>query len=297
YAVIEMGANHPGEIAWLSRLARPTVALITQCAPAHLEGFGSVDGVARAKAEIFSGLDENGTAVVNADDDYAGLWQESARHYRQISFGVKNKADLTASDIQFDPDSGNTRFTLHTPAGAVSVNLPLAGEHNVLNSLAAAACCQALEIPIQRIKTGLERMINVSGRMQMKSTSQGARIFDDTYNANPVSLKAGLQVLSRYPGRKWLILGDMGELGLQAEAFHRQAGEMARTCGIERVYALGDQSRLVAEGFGEGARHFDSPQALLESVKPELARDVTILVKGSRSMAMDGIVDSMMEGS
>jgi len=295
YAVIEMGANHPGEISWLTKLARPTVALITQCAPAHLQGFGSVDGVAKAKAEIYSGLIDNGTAVINADDEYAEFWRGAAARYNQLSFGMKNKADISARDVHFNIETGMTGFSLHTPAGFESVNMSLAGRHNVLNSLAAAACCIAIGLPLDDIKRGLENMSAVHGRMQMLYTKAGARIFDDTYNANPASLNAGLGVLSSYPGKRWLILGDMGELGDYSEDLHRHAGEAAREHGIERIYALGDFSRYTVEGFGSGARHFHEVDKLLESVKSDLVPDVTLLVKGSRFMAMDRVVRSLME--
>jgi len=297
YAVIEMGANHAGEIAGLSRLVRPDVALITQCAPAHLEGFGSVEGVAMAKSEIYSGLGPDGCAVVNADDDYADYWRGVASAYRQLSFGITHPADITATDIVFNPETGKTGFTLTTPAGAVSIMLPLAGRHNVLNALAAAACCAALRIPLDDMKQGLERMSHVHGRMQMKIAGSGARIFDDTYNANPASLKAGLQVLTSYPGKRWLVLGDMGELGEYAEDLHRQAGEMAREQGVERLYALGKLSRYAVDGFGQGARNFSRIEDLLTSLKPELGADISVLVKGSRFMAMDRVVTALMEGN
>lgn len=297
YAVIEMGANHPGEIAELSRIARPDVALITQCAPAHLEGFGSVEGVATAKSEIYSGLTTDGCAVVNADDEYADYWRGVASAYTQLSFGITHPADISATDLVFHPETGKTRFTLKTPAGSVSIMLPLAGKHNVLNALAAVACCTALQIPIANMQQGLEEMSHVHGRMQMKIASSGARVFDDTYNANPTSLKAGLQVMSSYPGKLWLVLGDMGELGDYSEDLHRQAGEMAREQGVERLYALGRFSRHAVDGFGQGARYFSQMEELLTSLKPELGAGITVLVKGSRFMAMDRVVNALMEGS
>jgi len=297
FGVIEMGANHPGEIAGLSRLVRPDVAVITQCAPAHLEGFGSIEGVATAKSEIYSGLVPEGCAVVNADDEFADYWRGVASAYRQLSFGIAHPADITANDMVFNPESGKTGFTLTTPAGAVSIMLPLAGRHNVLNALAAVACCTALGLPIDDMKQGLERMTHVHGRMQMKVADSGARVFDDTYNANPASLRAGLQVLTSYPGKHWLILGDMGELGEFSKDLHRQAGEMAREQGVERVYALGRLSRYAVDGFGQGATHFTRMEDLLTSLKPELGADITLLVKGSRFMAMDKVVTAIMEGS
>jgi len=296
YAVIEMGANHAGEIAWLSRLARPTVALITQCAPAHLEGFGSIEGVARAKAEIFSGLDPAGTAILNADDNYFNFWMDTTSQFRQLSFGIKNKADVTATDIRFDSASAKTTFLMHTPGSSVAISLALVGEHNVMNALAAATCCLAVGIPVSHIKTGLEQVVTVSGRMQLKLTPEGARIFDDTYNANPVSLQAGLKVMSSMPGRKWLLLGDMGELGEHSTDLHREAGEMAREYGMERLYALGDLSKHAVDGFGSGARHFNGTDELLDVISTELTADTTLLVKGSRRMGMDRIVKFLVGG-
>jgi len=295
YAVIEMGANHPGEIAWLSQLAKPTIALITQCAPAHLEGFGTEDGVASAKAEIYTGLCDNGIAIVNADDKYANFWKESADVYDQISFGLKNKADITASNITFNTDSGRTSFLIHFPEQTISTSIPLSGEHNVRNSLAATACCMAAGVPILDIKTGLKNMKSITGRMQLIKTKKGTRIFDDTYNANPGSLHAGLEVLSKYKGKLWLILGDMGELGDLSIEHHRYAGESARLFGIERLYGLGELSKFAVEGFGSGAQHFGSSDELISIVKSGMNNEVTVLVKGSRAMAMEKIVQSLVE--
>ncbi|MGY8814507.1 MAG: UDP-N-acetylmuramoyl-tripeptide--D-alanyl-D-alanine ligase [Gammaproteobacteria bacterium] len=295
YAVIEMGANHPGEIELLSKLAKPSIALITQCAPAHLEGFGSVDGVARAKAEIFSGLSDNGTAVVNADDNFAKFWKKTASNYKQISFGLKNEADVTASDITFDTTTGYTNFNIHFLEKSITISIRFSGIHNVQNSIAAAACCIAAGISIDDIKKGLECMSPVMGRMQLITKSNDIRIFNDTYNANPASLKAGLQVLSNYSGNRWLILGDMGELGKDAAEHHRLAGELAREYGVQRLFALGEFSNCVVDGFGDGALRFLETGELISIVLRELVNDTTILVKGSRTMGMEKIVDSLME--
>ncbi|MGK0297288.1 MAG: UDP-N-acetylmuramoyl-tripeptide--D-alanyl-D-alanine ligase [Gammaproteobacteria bacterium] len=295
YAVIEMGANHPGEIGLLSKLAKPSIALITQCAPAHLEGFGSVDGVARAKAEIFSGLSENGVAVVNADDDFANFWKKIASNYKQISFGLESEADITASDITFDTATGHTKFNIHFPEKSISTSIRFSGIHNVLNSIAAAACCIAAGISIDDIKKGLECISPVKGRMQLITTSNGIRIFNDTYNANPASLKAGLQVLSNYSGNRWLILGDMGELGNDSAEHHRLAGELAREYGVQRLFTLGEFSKYIVEGFGSGSLLFLSSDDLISTVLRDLVNDTTILVKGSRAMGMEKIVDSLME--
>ncbi len=296
FAVIEMGANHPGEIGWLSGIAKPSIALITQCAPAHLEGFGSVDGVAEAKAEIFSGLCVYGTAIINADDKYADFWRQRAEGHRQISFALNNEADVTASDIGFDIKSGKTNFQVHLPDKSFQISIPLAGIHNVQNAIAAAACCIAAGIEYDDIKKGLEQMESISSRLQMLESPQGVRLFNDTYNANPGSLQAGLEVLSDCPGHRWLVMGDMMELGDESVAMHRQAGVLAKQYGIERVYGIGDLTANTVDEFGSGARHYETIADLITELKKDLSGQETLLIKGSRAMAMDKIVDSLMEG-
>ena len=297
YAVVEMGANHPGEIAALTSIARPTVAVITQCAPAHLQGFGSVDGVARAKAEIFEGLGQGGTAIVNADDDHAMLWRDKARAYRQISFSMRRDADVYASGIDFDTTTNISSFTLHVSDGETGVQLPLPGHHNVHNALAAAACCVAVGIGIETIKTGLETIKSIKGRLQIKKGKSGARICDDTYNANPASLEAALTVVTSYPGRHWLVLGDMGELGNSAASLHYASGEKARQAGFERLFALGPLSIHTVKGFGDGAVHFPGAEQLIDALITGLSADINVLVKGSRAMAMERIVNAIGEDS
>jgi len=288
-----MGANHAGEIAWLTEIAAPTVALITQCAPAHLEGFGSIAGVARAKAEIFSGLPEHGIAIINADDDFSSLWREQAGAYRQISFALHRQADVVARDLHIDVAKNSTRFLLATPRGQETIHLPLLGEHNVANALAATASCLALALPLSLIKSGLEKMVAVTGRLQIKQGQHGARIIDDTYNANPVSLAAALKVAASCSGAAWLVLGDMAELGPAAQDLHYRAGECARAMGIERLYAIGDLSRQAVRGFGKGAQHFTGMEELQAALAVDVKADLTLLVKGSRTMAMEALVDAL----
>ena len=295
FAVIEMGANHPGEIAALTRIARPTVAIITQCAPAHLEGFGSIDGVAKAKSEIFEGLEQGGTAIINADDDYAGLWREKAYAFHQISFSMRPGADIHATNISLDPETNKYSFVLHVDDVETGIQLPLPGTHNIQNALAAAACSFALGIGIQTIKAGLENVNFIKGRLQIKRGRCGARICDDTYNANPASLNAALNVVGAYPGRHWLILGDMGELGNTAASLHYAAGENARAVGFEKLFAIGPLSAQAVAGFGTGAMHFSAAEQLAEVVNAGLAADISVLVKGSRAMAMERIVDAISE--
>ncbi len=297
YAVIEMGANHPGEIEWLSAIACPNVAVITQCAPAHLEGFGSIDGVAKAKAEIYSGLQSSGTAIINADDEYADFWRESCGNLNQLGFGIESShADVRANNIKMLTESVSIQFELDCEQGAIEIMLPLCGEHNVMNALAAAACCLSLDISLATIKSGLENILPVKGRLQIKAGKQGARIIDDTYNANPVSLEAALKVLSHYKGSRYLVLGDMGELGDTEIELHKDAGKLAKQLGIDKLFTLGELSINTLQGFGSDSFYFESHDELNEALMNQLDKDTTILVKGSRAMQMERVVNALTEG-
>ena len=296
YAVIEMGANHPGEIERLSAIAQPNVAVITQCAPAHLEGFGSIEGVAKAKAEIYSGLQASGTAIINADDEYAEFWRKSCKHLNQFSFGIKtDSADLVAKNINFLVEKNIIQFELNSASESIEIRLPLSGEHNVMNALAAAACCLKLDVSMASIKAGLENMLPVKGRLQIKNGKQGARIIDDTYNANPTSLDAALKVLNQFKGSKFLVLGDMGELGGTAIQHHVEAGETAKTAGIDHLLTIGELSIHAMQSFGDGATHFESYEVLAKELVDKMDGDTTILIKGSRYMHMDQVVNNLLE--
>jgi UDP-N-acetylmuramoyl-tripeptide--D-alanyl-D-alanine ligase len=296
YAVIEMGANHPGEIEWLTSIASPNVAVITQCAPSHLEGFGSVEGVAKAKAEIYSGLQSSGTAIINADDEYANFWKESCEDLSQLSFGIESvDVDVRAKNINILTESASIKFELICAQGAVEILLPLSGEHNVMNALAASACCLSLDVSLESIKNGLESMSPVKGRLQIKVGKQGVRIIDDSYNANPKSLTAALKVLSAYQGTRYLVLGDMGELGASAEQLHRDAGKLAKQLGIDKIFTLGELSINTLQGFGSDSFYCESHDELNETLKNHLDGDTTILIKGSRYMQMEKIVQALME--
>jgi UDP-N-acetylmuramoyl-tripeptide--D-alanyl-D-alanine ligase len=290
YAVVEMGANHPGEIEILSHTAVPDVAVITQCAPAHLEGFGTVAGVAAAKAEIYGGLQSGGTAVINLDDDFAKYWLSKTRHLRQITFGLNPRAAVMARAVSLDTNSGCPAFYLCHENGEIKIVLATPGQHNLRNALAAAACALALGFELADIKQGLERFTGVSGRLQMKAGIGDSRVLDDTYNANPGSLRAGIELLTSLGGRHWLVLGDMGELGSESRELHYEMGESAREAGVERLYALGPLSRETVAGFGEGARHFEDHDSLIHCLKQDMQADVTVLVKGSRAMKMEQVV-------
>jgi UDP-N-acetylmuramoyl-tripeptide--D-alanyl-D-alanine ligase len=289
-AVVEMGANHPGEIGRLAQIARPDVGVVNNAGDAHLEGFGSREGVARGKGELFEQLDQ-GVAVINADDDYAPLWRELARG-DVITFGLAEDADVRAVHPRAEPPEApaGMDFELRTPEGRQGVRLPLPGLHNVRNALAAAACAVALGMDARDIAGGLLNVRPAAGRLTWRKALGGARLLDDTYNANPTSLRAGLELLAAVPARRWLVLGDMGELGRGSEQLHFVAGEEARALGIERLYAVGPLAREAAKGFGPGAVHFADLAALVAEVRERLAPDVALLVKGSRSSRMERAV-------
>ncbi len=290
YAVIEMGMNHSGEIAYLTRLAQPDVALINNASGAHLQGLGSVEGVARAKGEIFAGLKEGGIAVINADDTHAGLWRALADPHRIVDFGLEHAAAAVRGSWRAQGYGGELQ--LRTPAGEVRIGLQVPGEHNARNALAATALALALHVPLQAIAAGLERFGGVAGRLQRKQALQGATLIDDTYNANPASMHAALEVLAQVQGKRIFVLGDMGELGENAAQFHREIGCAARELGIERLLALGELSRQAVQEFGVGAQYYAAIEGLLQTLVQELDAQTTVLVKGSRFMKMERVVQA-----
>ncbi|MCE5181074.1 MAG: UDP-N-acetylmuramoyl-tripeptide--D-alanyl-D-alanine ligase [Betaproteobacteria bacterium] len=291
YAVIEMGMNHPGEIAYLTHIAQPDIALIVNAQAAHLAGLGTVEAVAHAKGEIFEGLAANGTAVINADDPHAALWQKLAAGYRTIGFGLNPSAEVsgTCRLLPF-----GSEIDMLTPAGKFTVTLPVPGEHNARNALAAAAVAVALGIENAVIAAGLAKVSSVKGRMQKNPCLHGATLIDDTYNANPGSVRAAIAVLAGLPGKKILVLGDMGELGADARALHAEIGAVAKAAGIDGLLTLGDLSAAAAEAFGAGGRHFEYIEDLLHDIENRLAPEVTVLVKGSRFMQMERVVKSFV---
>jgi UDP-N-acetylmuramoyl-tripeptide--D-alanyl-D-alanine ligase len=292
-AVVEMGANHRGEIADLCRVAAPTAAIITLCAPAHLEGFGNVEGVARAKGEIISGTSSDGVVVLNADDPYFPLWRELAGRRRLVRFGLQTPAEVTAVVREETSNGTGSHFDLRMPGMEVSVDMPLPGRHNVMNALAAAACAWALGQDLQDIRSGLESVHPAHGRLEIVPGLAGGTVIDDTYNANPASLQAALEVLRHQPGEHWLVLGDMGELGAESGAHHREAGRMARAAAVSRLYGIGPLTRLAVEMFGPGARHFEKYAELIAALSAELRGNTTVLIKGSRAMHMETIVQAI----
>jgi len=292
YAVIEMGMNHPGEIAYLSGIARPDVALVINAQAAHLAGLGTVEAVARAKGEIFEGLAANGTAVINADDLHAALWQGLAAGHRVIRFGLQQPAEVSAS---FTLQPLVSQIEMVTPTGKFAVALPVPGEHNVRNALAAATVAQALGVDNATIAAGLAKVASVKGRLRTNPCLHGATLIDDTYNANPGSVRAAIAVLAGLPGKKVLVLGDMGELGENARALHGEIGAAAKAAGIDLLFTLGDLSAAAAQAFGEGGRHFEYIEDLLHDIENLLAPEVTVLVKGSRFMRMERVVKSFVK--
>jgi UDP-N-acetylmuramoyl-tripeptide--D-alanyl-D-alanine ligase len=289
YAVIEMGMNHAGEIRTLARLAAPDVALINNAGTAHVEFLGSVEAVARAKGEIVEGLKPEGTAVINADDRHAGLWRELAGGRRVVDFGIERRAAVSAT---YQLRWLESEIVLKTPQGEARAVLKAPGLHNVRNALAASAAAVALKVPAPTIAKGLARFSGTKGRLQKKAGVHGATLIDDTYNANPDSARAAIAVLAQAPGKRLLVLGDMGELGPGAAEMHAEVGRCARESGVERLLTLGELSAHAARAFGPGARHYTRIEDLLAEIENALAPDVAVLIKGSRFMRMERIVQS-----
>ncbi len=291
YAVIEMGMNHFGEIDYLTKLTRPNVAVITNAAASHLAGVVNLDGVAKAKSEIFAGMPPDGIAILNRDDAFYTYWREQIADHRYISFGLHPDADVTATVL--DTANGQ-RLRFNCPKGNIEVTLPLLGQHNVLNALAAVAATIAINIDLLAIKAGLEAIKPAPGRLQLHKLANGVNIIDDTYNANPFSLSAAIDTLVHFEGKKILVLGDMKELGDEEKNLHHQAGLAIRKAGIDYLFTYGQLSELTAISFGEGAYHFSEQEKLVTALKPFLYNHTTILIKGSRSMKMENVVAGLM---
>lgn len=286
FAVLEMGAAKAGDIAYLSSIARPQVAMVTNIGPAHLQGFGSVEGVARAKAEIYGGLPEDGVAVINADDPWKDVFFEASGSRKTVTFGKDRSCDVRLEQ------RGHANHVI-TPGGEFELNLALPGAHNIQNSLAAAAASLSLGIGIEDIQQGLAATRPAPGRLNLVKSEGGWTVIDDTYNANPASVYAALQVLVAHGGEPWLVLGDMKELGRKSRKLHAELGESARALGVKRLFAIGDATHATIDAFGPGGRYFDSIPALLETLCRDLHPGVTCLVKGSRSMGMERVVDAI----
>lgn len=292
-AVVEMGMNQPGEIAYLTQLARPTVALVNNAQRAHLQGMGDLAEIAREKGSIFTGLAAAGVAVFNADDAQSAVWQAQvdAAGQRPLRFAVNQPAEVRGTLTQQGLDF---LLALQTPAGEAQLVLPVPGRHNAVNALAATAACLAAGIALPQVVAGLQSFRGVKGRLQRRQGQQGAQILDDTYNANPDSVRAGIDVLASTIGKKILVLGDMGEIGEGSHQCHDEIGGYAKSQGVDRLYALGEASAQAVRNFGEGGRHFCNIDKLIAAVQKELAADTTVLVKGSRFMRMERVADALV---
>jgi len=297
-AVVEMGANRIGDVAELVKLARPTVGLITNAGAEHLEGFGDLDGVAKGEGEMVACLEPNATAIINADDPYAGYWRRVASAGRVITFGVHATADFMAKNIVQTIERGEfaTRFTLLSPLGERPILLKAGGAHNIADALAAAAAASAAGASLEHIGSGLADFRPVSGRLQLKAGTRDSWIIDDSYNANPSSVRAGLEVLRSLSGVTWLVLADMAELGEQTADSHAHIGSYARDCGVKRLFALGPQSSRAVETFGAGGEWFADADSLTRRLRAELKPGVTVLIKGSRFNRLERVVQALLGG-
>ena len=293
FAIYEMGTGKPGDIAYLTAIAAPDVSIVNNVAPAHLERMGSLLEIANTKAAVYDDLRDGGVAVVNADDAFSPYFAARAGDHQVIRFGLDVSADVTATGIVLD--EAGSRFRLRTPQGDAEVVLQLPGRHNVLNALAAASMALAAGIALSLVVEGLAQARPVAGRQVAHVLDSGAVLIDDSYNANPGSLAAAITALAAGKGEGWLVLGDMRELGPDAQALHAQAGQRAREAGLKRLYSLGPLSAAASAAFGEGGRHFDSHAALAAALETELHAGVRCLVKGSRGSAMDKIVTALLK--
>jgi UDP-N-acetylmuramoyl-tripeptide--D-alanyl-D-alanine ligase len=288
FAVLEMGMNHRGEIRYLTHLANPNVALVNNAGSAHIGELGSYEAIAEAKGEIFEGLTETGVAIINADDVFADLWKKISSKNKQMTFGLNGKSDVSA---RYHLNAMNSDVEMITPVGNVDFNLPVPGEHNVRNALAAATAAIALNVPLNKIAQGLSSFAGVKGRLQPKSGFAGARVIDDTYNANPLSMKAAIDVLAANQGQRIFVMGDMAELGDDAAKMHAEIGAYAKAANVETFYALGKLTPQAVSAFGASAQYFESVEGLVDALKKQMNSNVTVLVKGSRSARMERVVD------
>lgn len=294
YAVIEMGANHLGEIARLVAMAKPQVAVINNVGAAHLEGFGSLDGVATEKGAIYGGLKAGGVAIVNADMAYQAIWKPLIGERKTLTFGLQHSADVTALDCQTTP--AGSSFMVELDGVNHFVTLPLPGAHNVANALAAMTICHALGIDPAAMIKGLANIKPVPHRLQVRNTKQKAVLIDDTYNANPGSFGQALATLKSFPEQRWLVLGDFGELGPDSLQVHKQMGLDAKAAGVNRLFTVGEQSAQATTAFGENAEHYADRAALQTYLQNNLQAGVTCLIKGSRFMQLDKLADTLVSG-
>lgn len=292
FAVLEMGASAGGEIGYLVELAKPHIALVNNVMPAHVEGFGSIDAIARAKAEIYQGLNEQGVAVINLDDSYASEMMCELPTQNKLTFSVfDSSADVYADNIQ--QQAQGTTFTLCTPSGQCNVSLHVIGQHNLANALAASCCALAAGASLQNIATGLNKFKAVAGRLNIESGIFGCTLIDDSYNANPGSVCAAIDAVKNIPGHKILVLGDMAELGAEADAAHKMVGEYAQAAGFEGLLSAGTLSRSAAQSFGPNAEAFDSKDTLIKKLIAQVSAETVVLIKGSRSARMEVVAQAL----
>jgi len=291
YAVIEMGANHAGEIAYLTSLAQPNIVVITNAAAAHLEGFGSVAGVAQAKGEILRGALRPDFAILNADDRFFDSWLSLVEDVNVLSFGLGKSADVRADKIV--AEANQTRFHLYVQEAEFDVTLPLAGTHNVRNACAAAAIATALRVSAEKIVVALESVRPIAGRLQAMDGLRSAKLYDDSYNANPLSVTSAAEFIASLPGASWLVMGDMCELGAEAPSLHREVGKAVRRAGVERLFAVGNLCKYTVDAFGDNGVWYASVETLIDAVAADMADDINVLVKGSRSMRMELVVAAL----
>lgn len=292
YAVLEMGAGKPGDIDYLAAIARPDIGLVNCIAAAHLERMGTIEGVAETKGALYQSLPADGVAIINADDErFAGFFTGLAGSRRVLRYALSHRADIGADIVEERIDG--THFVLSTPHGDGDVHLPLAGRHNVANALAAAAIAVALDVPVETIVEGLEQVPHVAGRLNLEPMPGNWTLIDDSYNANPGSAAAAIETLALAQGERWLILGDMAELGTDTLKMHAATGALAHQRGIERLLATGTKSAAAVEAFGAGAQHFATQEELIEAACAQIHEGVTVLVKGSRSSGMERVAAAM----
>ncbi len=294
YAVIELGARQEGDIRYLMSLVEPEVSLITNAMPAHIESFGNLDNVALSKAEVFTGLKAGGIAVINLDDQYASFWRRLAADHPVIGFSMQGNPQATVSARLMEHGQWYNTIKLLVDEQEREITLSVPGEHNVANALAAAAAAHAVGVDVSNIAAGLEKFVGVSGRMQLQYGIKGSKVIDDSYNANPGSVKSAIDVLSRIDGNKWLVLGDMAELGDDAEKLHAHIAEYAVSSKIDRLLCIGEHGKTAVRCFGEGAQHFSSRQDLLDYCRQHVSSQDVILVKGSRSAQMEKVAGQLL---
>jgi len=291
-AVIEMGANHKGEIANLTNVTRPDVALINNAAQAHLEGFGSLEGVAQAKGEIFEGLSATGIAVINKDDAFCVYWCELATDKKIITFSMQDKTADVYGEWESTDEGGC--LTVIYQGTEINIHLNLYGLHNAMNALAAISVAYALNIKSEHIVSALNVFIAVKGRLNFHQVNKNFTLIDDTYNANPDSLLAAINVLKKLSGEHWLVLGDMGELN-NTQQVHIDAGKQAKSAGISRLLTLGEASQYAVDAFGCNAKNFKTKEALVKYIYQNQAENLKILIKGSRFMQMEQVVNLLLK--